>query len=226
MFLEVPNFDGVEVNEYGAVRNSNSKRVYKPWKDRDGYLTYNVKAGNPRKTRRLTQHRAVALAFIPNPENKPQVNHIGSDRANNHVTNLEWVTPKENSVHASIYGNLPRGSDNGNSVYEEAIVRQACELLSINTPAVKVARLLNVKVNFVNSLLSGSWGRVTKDYQLKTPKAKMTEDTVRLICQQLSEGASNPEIANRFSHLGVTRGICLHIKKRKTFKEISKDYIW
>lgn len=69
-------------------------------------------------------------------------------------------------------------------------------------------------------------GEGNKRLPIKTPKAKMTEDTVRLICQQLSEGVSNPEIADRLSHLGVTRGICLHIKKRKTFKEISKDYIW
>ncbi len=50
-------------------------------------------------------HRLVALTFIPNPYNKPEVNHIDCDRYNNSVDNLEWVTKKENRQHAMKYGN-------------------------------------------------------------------------------------------------------------------------
>lgn len=49
-------------------------------------------------------HQLVALAFVPNPDNKPQVNHIDANMQNNHYTNLEWVTNKENSEHAQRLG--------------------------------------------------------------------------------------------------------------------------
>ena len=49
-------------------------------------------------------HRLVAEAFIPNPESKPEVNHIDGNRQNNHIFNLEWVTSGENSLHASKTG--------------------------------------------------------------------------------------------------------------------------
>lgn len=49
-------------------------------------------------------HRLVAEAFIPNPESKPEVNHIDGNRQNNHISNLEWVTSGENSLHASKTG--------------------------------------------------------------------------------------------------------------------------
>lgn len=68
-----------------------------------GYTTYRMvcfyKEG---KTNVLYFHRLIAEAWIPNPENKPQVNHIDHNKLNNHVSNLEWVTPSENTI--AMYG--------------------------------------------------------------------------------------------------------------------------
>lgn len=67
-----------------------------------GYETATISKNNTPKT--LLVHRIVAKAFIPNPENKPQVNHIDSCRTNNHINNLEWCSCVENMRHAWKYG--------------------------------------------------------------------------------------------------------------------------
>ena len=59
-----------------------------------GYLRVYLSKNGKRKHHKV--HRLVARAFIPNPENKPQVNHIDGNKKNNSITNLEWVTDTEN----------------------------------------------------------------------------------------------------------------------------------
>ena len=65
--------------------------------NRCGYLYVNLYKNLKRKT--LTIHRIVATAFIPNPENKPHINHKDGNKLNNHVENLEWCNAKENENH-------------------------------------------------------------------------------------------------------------------------------
>jgi len=77
------------------------KRVVK--KD---YLVFTTALTKKGKQKRFLVHRLVAITYIPNPENKPQVNHIDGNPSNNHVSNLEWSTGEENLQHAQRTGLL------------------------------------------------------------------------------------------------------------------------
>lgn len=83
------------VSTDGLVKNKKSQRVLKSTTDKSGYLYYVLCRKNVRKT--IKAHRLVALTFIPNPENKPAIDHIDGNKTNNLVSNLKWVTNKENT---------------------------------------------------------------------------------------------------------------------------------
>ena len=75
--------------------------VLKQWSNECGYQCVSLWICGKKYTRKV--HRLVALAYVPNPDDKPQVNHIDEDKTNNHVSNLEWVTAKENMNHGTGY---------------------------------------------------------------------------------------------------------------------------
>jgi hypothetical protein len=69
-----------------------------PYLRKDGYLS--VGLFKDKKPKRMSVHRLVALAYIENHENKPEINHLDGNKSNNKVDNLEWVTSSENQIHA------------------------------------------------------------------------------------------------------------------------------
>ena len=103
MWIKINGFDKYEINEKGNIRNIliNNKVYLKPWvgsKKPHNYLRVSLfKLG---KQYKFLLHRLIALHFIPNPFNKPQVNHIDGNRQNNSLDNLEWVTNSENQKHS------------------------------------------------------------------------------------------------------------------------------
>lgn len=112
-----------EVSNRGRVRNIHSGTILKPFIT-SGYLTVRIYIKD-NKEKNFSIHRLVAETFIPNPKNKSQVNHIDGIKTNNNAENLEWVTPRENAVHAYRIGlRTAIGSKHPNSKLTEAIVEE------------------------------------------------------------------------------------------------------
>ena len=105
----VAEFPSYEVSDHGEVRNIKRGNILKPRIDKNGYYTISFKIKE--KTVNRTVHRMVAKAFIQNPENLPEVNHLDGEKLDNRKSNLEWATESENMQHAHDTGliKMPTG---------------------------------------------------------------------------------------------------------------------
>jgi hypothetical protein len=150
-----------EISNHGRVRSldritisKNNKRM--PFKGKliqpiilNGY--HDVKLNH--FTHRLV-HRLVAQTFLDNPENKSQVNHIDSNKSNNHYTNLEWNTPSENIAHSVKQGTHPKGETSGTSKLTEKDILEIFKLRIKGLSYEEIARIYNIDQSLVPRILN------------------------------------------------------------------------
>lgn len=101
-------FPQISVSNTGKIRNDDTGNILKPVQsEKTRYARVCVWDYKNSKRSFVRIHRAVAAAFLPNPENKPELNHISGDKSDNSVSNLEWCTRSENMKHAYRTGICP-----------------------------------------------------------------------------------------------------------------------
>ncbi len=100
LWKPIDGYEGLySISSMGRVKSHHSDRLLEPKKSKTGYLRVTLCKDNHPKT--FSIHRLVAIAFIPNPNHKPTVNHLNEDKKDNRVENLEWATNAEQNTHGT-----------------------------------------------------------------------------------------------------------------------------
>lgn len=130
--------------------------LLKPWRNHKGYLAVQLCDKGREKT--AVVHRLVAEAFIDNPQNKPQINHIDCDKTNNNVSNLEWCTNSENQKHAFAHGLQAQNFEHPQSklTLEQVLdIKQNCQKGVKGYSMADFARKYNVCAGSISQILEG-----------------------------------------------------------------------
>lgn len=108
-------------------------------------------------------HRLVAKLWIPNPENKPAVNHIDGNKDNNHYTNLEWCTNAENNYHA--YRTGLKNNSGEHNAFSKLTDVQVVEILKLEGKLFQreIGEIFNVSRSCIKNVLAGGWKHIDRN---------------------------------------------------------------
>lgn len=188
-------------------RNTGESRELSYQKDRRGYLYVRLKRINHARVARV-----IALVFLGIPNEYREPNHKNGIKADNRVSNLEWVTPSQNSIHALETGlSIPSaGEDHYASKLNHEQVTEIRSLISKgDMPSREIAKMYGVEVGTINDIRYGkTWKQVagvflppqkiTTKRGVLNARAKLREDDVRKIRERIKVGEPLTQIAKDF----------------------------
>ena len=217
------------VSRDGVVISLYKKKVHKlkVFKTDKGYLY--VKLWINGKSRAAFIHRLVATAYIPNPDNKPEVNHKDGNKSHNYSANLEWVTSKENKEHAKNHGllNCGRLEKSGDAKYSNKQIESACKLMEENKLTLnQISEKTGVDKDTLYYIRTKSgWKGISSKY--KFPDKPLTIShvydvkVIKRVCKYLEAGKSVKYIAEK---TGVHKGTIMNIKHHRRWRQVSINY--
>lgn len=163
--IPIEGMDNYEVSNFGRVKTLRFKggKVLTPKRfHQKGYPIARIREDG-KTEKAFFIHRLVALAFIPNPKDYPQVNHIDCDKTNNHFSNLEWCTNRMNYDHAMANGLMrhTRGQDHASARLTDIQVLEIRELFEMGQTRRQLAEKYGTKPsNIKDIVLRRSWKHI------------------------------------------------------------------
>lgn len=180
------------VGTKGTVYNMETGKCLIPSITNKGYFKLSLCID--RKRVKVLVHRLVALTYVPNPDNKPCVNHIDGCKTNNSVENLEWVTQKENIIHAARNGLISHVSLSNEQVHT------ICKYIKQGLSDIEIAKMFDTTKDIIYRIRVGdNYKDISKNYNIVYTKKRnihrLSEHKVRQICEMRKKGLSYPEIS-------------------------------
>lgn len=162
IWKNIENYEGLyQVSNLGRVKSLERKvkgkagyykvikeKILNPTLNNNGY--HLVKLSKQSKCKGITVHRLVANAFIPNIDNKEQVNHIDGVKTNNRVSNLEWNTRSENMCHADNIG--LRNIKGSKHVKSKLTEKQVLDIRESTLKGVELAKIYDVRPQLISKI--------------------------------------------------------------------------
>ena len=167
IWKDVEGYEGIySISSTGRIKSleridsagrKRQEKLLKPYTNKKGYLRINL------NNEKFLVHRLVAQAFIPNPENKPQVNHINTVRGDNRVENLEWCTNEENCNNPLSKEHYSACRKNENNYKSKPVLQFSQDGYMLNkwVCSREVERILGINSGVIRCCCNGLYGRKT-----------------------------------------------------------------
>ena len=163
--IAIPGYEGLySINENGDVFSHNTNRMLKLRPNSNGYLRADLYKNSVRN--QVLVHRLVGMLFIPNPQNRNELNHINGDRTDNNVKNLEWSTRSENLLHSYQNGRVGPGLGKLGALHANAHAVKCLTNGKVYGSQREAARELNLCYKQINQALCGKQSTV-KGYKFE-----------------------------------------------------------
>lgn len=227
VFKIVKGFEEYACTEFGEVMKLSSGKVISQFLvGVPPYYSVNFTINGKSKQQRV--HRVVAMAWLDNddPVNKTQVNHIDGNKYNNHISNLEWVTPAQNQQHAVSTKLKGSGEELYNSALLDEQVHQICKLLLEGWTTKDIAEKFEIPRPTALKIRSGDvYHQIRCLYDIPvTSREDFSEATVRWVCEQINSGVADTVIAKNSSNKRLSPSFVKKVRYKIRYKSISNEY--
>jgi hypothetical protein len=208
------------VSKEGKVFSKKTNKFLSQYSTPGGYM--NVDLYTPKRRYKIGVHQLVALAFIPNPDNLPLVNHKDGDKTNNDLENLEWSTYSSNNQHAYDHG-LRKPLEPEQCYFTKYTREQivtVCRLLEQGWPSNVITDNTGVHENIISDIRLGKkWKSVSKSFNIRNDfkfrgNRNFSASQKEKMNEYIIEGYTNDEIIEL---MNVEKSLIKSLRKTLTY---------